>query len=272
MSLASKNNRVLAPTEDDIQRLVACQVHIGSKNCEAQMERYVWNRRADGVHVLNLGRTWEKLLLAARIIVAIENAADVCAVSARTFGQRAVLKFAHYTGATCLAGRFTPGTFTNQVQQRFLEPRLLVITDPRFDHQPVTESSYVNIPVVAFCDSDSPLRYVDVAIPANNKSKHSVGLLYWMLTREVLRLKGMNRSLPWEVKADLFFYREAEEVEKAQREAAEAEAEGLQEATNAIEEVPLESSYAQGDWSESTGAWDAQPAGSFEQAPADASY
>lgn len=54
--------------------------------------------------------------MAARAIAAIENPADVCVISARPYGQRAVLKFAHYTGATPIAGRFTPGTFTNQIQ------------------------------------------------------------------------------------------------------------------------------------------------------------
>merc|ERR1719213_524367 len=101
------------------------------------MKQYIFKRRPDGVHIINVKKTWEKLLLAARAIAAIENPADVCVISSRPYAQRAILKFAAATGATAIAGRYTPGTFTNQIQKAFKDPRLLVVTDPRADHQPI---------------------------------------------------------------------------------------------------------------------------------------
>lgn len=95
--------------ESDIAMLVAGQCHLGTKNCTAAMERYTFKRRSDGIYVFDLGRTYEKLCLAARVIVAIENPQDVVAISARPYGQRGVLKFANYLGARATVGRHTPG-------------------------------------------------------------------------------------------------------------------------------------------------------------------
>ncbi|XP_054585326.1 40S ribosomal protein SA-like [Eptesicus fuscus] len=213
---------VLQMKEGDVLKFLAAGTHLGGTNLDFQMEQYIYKRKSDGIYIINLKRTWEKLLLAARAIVAIENPADVSVISSRNTGQRAVLKFAAATGATPIARRFTPGTFTNQIQAAFREPRLLVVTDPRADHQPLTEASYVNLPTIALCNTDSPLRYVDIAIPCNNKGAHSVGLMWWMLAREVLRMRGtISREHPWEVMPDLYFYRDPEEIEKEEQAAAE---------------------------------------------------
>jgi small subunit ribosomal protein SAe len=207
----------LALKEADVKLCLAAGVHLGSKNADANMQRYIWRRRKDGINIIHLGKFWEKLLLAARIIVALENAEDLVVVSARQYGQRAVFKFAQHVGAQYIGGRYTPGTFTNQSQRQFLEPRVLLITDPTTDAQPVAEAAYVNIPVIAFCDTDCAVANVDVVIPCNNKSANSLALVYWLLAREVLRMRSvLSRAEPWNIMVDLFMYRDPEKLETAQ--------------------------------------------------------
>jgi small subunit ribosomal protein SAe len=215
----SQSPEVLDLKEEDVQLLLATNAHLGTQNINPKMDRYAWKRRHDGVHILNIRKIWEKILLAARVIAAIENSADITVVSTRQAGQRAVLKFSKFTGTHPITGRFTPGAFTNQIQEKFLEPRLLIASDPRTDTQAITEASYVNIPVIAFCNTDSPIRLVDIVIPFNTNSNQAIGLGYWLLAREVQRLKGqLVRSQPWDIMIDLFIYRAPEEAE-AQRKA-----------------------------------------------------
>jgi len=231
--------------EDDVLKFLASGMHLGAQNCETVMQSYVYARKSDGIHILNLRKTWEKLLLAARIIAGIENPADVCVLSSRPYGTRAVLKFAAHTGASPIAGRFTPGTFTNQIQKAFREPRLLIVTDPRSDSQAITEASYVNIPVIALCNTDSALTNVDCAIPCNNKGIQSIGTMWWMLAREVLRIRGViSRSpdSPWDVMPDLYFYRDPEDIEKEEQ----AQAALAQE--QAVTQAPVQDWKTEDDW------------------------
>jgi len=211
---------VLNLTEADVKAMLACSVHVGSENLDPAMIRYVFKRNEKGIHILDIRKTWEKLVLAARVIVAIENPKDICVVALSGAGspshaQRAVLKFAHHVGCRSIAGRITPGTFTNHRQVHYMEPRLLITSDPRVDHQPIIEASYVNLPVISFANSHHNLRGIDIGIPCNTSGKNAIALMYWMLAREVLRLRDtISRDREWEVLVDMFIYRDPEEAEK----------------------------------------------------------
>lgn len=256
----------LAVKEEDIAQLLLANVHLGSRNVDPSMVRYVHKRRYDGVHIIDIGKTWEKLVLAARILVTIENPEDICVVASRPYGQRAVLKFAKYIGASVIAGRYTPGALTNQNQPKFQEPRVLILNDPRTDHQALLESSYMNIPVIAFANVDSYTNYVDVVIPCNNKGKNAVGLMWYLLSREVLFLRGqIQRAQGWDVKVDLFIFVDTEKQEKQ-----EVKAPAIEQGTATAEGEQTETKTENAEWGTSAPDtaenWDSSvPTGSWDQ-------
>eukprot|EP01084_Bolivina_argentea_P220483 373649_1 len=208
---------LLKPSEQDVMKLLAAQTHIGRRRAHVNMKRYIWKRRQDGIHIINLEKTWAKLILAARILVTIKEPSDICVMSTRTYGQRGAIKFAHYTSSTPMVGKWVPGTFTNPQNKAFSEPRLVIVDDPSTCFAALRETSYVGIPVIALCGTDNNSRFVDCCIPCNNRGKFSIGLMFWLLARELLRMRGtIARSVEWKESVDLFFYRDADEIKRQQ--------------------------------------------------------
>jgi len=193
------------------------------------MKKYVWEKKSNGVFMFDVQKQWEKIQVAARIIAAIPDPSTIIAVSGRLNGQRAVYKFSKYTKSVAITGRWTPGMLTNQNTKKFVEPRLLILTDPRTDYNALVESSYVNIPIISLCNTENNLEYVDCAIPCNNKSRKSLAMIYWLLTREVLLLKGELDDGQFNELPDLFMYRNVEKKEEKTEEEVAREEENNEE-------------------------------------------
>jgi len=210
----------LTRKQEDILKLLATNAHVGTPNLNSDMRRYVDHKTPEGIHILNVEEIWQKIKVAARTIVTVENPEDIIVVCARPYGQRAVIKYSQYTNSkSTSSARWTPGTLTNQNTKKFQEPRLVIVADPKSDRQAVVEASYVNIPCIALCDTDSSLQYVDVAIPCNNRSIQLISMIFWLLAREVRILRGeLGKDEEWDVMVDLFFFKEVDKVIEAEEE------------------------------------------------------
>jgi small subunit ribosomal protein SAe len=213
--------------EKDIFRLLQSNCHVASRNYNVQMKRFINHVNKEGVPIFNIDETYERIRLAARIIAGVPDIADVYAISSREYGQRAVIKFASHTKCSVTSSsRWTPGSLTNHQTKQFKEPRVIIVADPYADFKAIKEASYTNIPVIALCDSHNNLKFVDVVIPCNNNSTESISMIFWMLAREVLTLKGLldQHDDDWtDVLVDLFYYKDVNERNAEDQVADEAD-------------------------------------------------
>jgi small subunit ribosomal protein S2 len=164
-------------------------VHIGTQQKSADMKDFIYKVRQDGLYVLDVKKTDERIRAVAKFLARFDPK-RILVVSARQYGQRPAREFSKAIGAPAFAGRFPPGTLTNPVIDAFVEPDVLIVTDPAADKQALDEALGVGIPIVAFCDANNETRNVDLVIPTNNKGRRALACVYWVLTREVLIARG----------------------------------------------------------------------------------
>ena len=172
-----------------LDKYLAAGLHIGTQQKTKDMERYIYRVRADGLYVLDVRKTNDRIVAAGKFLAKFDPD-DVLVVSTRQYGQAPVKKFGQVTGAKTIPGRFIPGTLTNPNYGKFIEPKVLVITDPRSDSQAIIEARQIGIPVVALCDTENLLGNVDIVVPVNNKGRKAIALVYWLLARQTLRGRG----------------------------------------------------------------------------------
>ena len=180
-------------------------VHIGTQQKSADMKKFLFKVRSDGLYMLDFKQTDARIRTAAKFMARFEPA-DILVVSARQYGQKPVRTFGKKIGAKYFAGRFVPGTLTNPSLRDYIEPQMLLVTDPAADQQAVREAITVGIPIVGLCDANNDTKYMDIIIPANNKGRRALATVYWLIAREYLKSRGT-------VKSDDDFGMEIEEFE-----------------------------------------------------------
>lgn len=173
-----------------LDRYLAAGLHIGTQQKTKDMERYIYRVRADGLYVLDVRKTNDRIMSAGKFLAKFD-ADDILVVSTRQYGQAPVKRFGELTGAKTIPGRFIPGTLTNPAYNKFIEPKVVVVTDPRSDSQAIIEAKQMGLPVVALCDTENLLGNVDIVVPVNNKGRKAIALVYWLLARQMLRAKGI---------------------------------------------------------------------------------
>jgi len=178
--------------------LLSAGIHIGTRMKTVDMEPFIYRVRPDGLFVLDVKKTDDRIRVAAKFLARFEPP-KIAAASTRLYAIEPVTKFCQVTGATPVVGRFIPGLLSNPLYPHRIEPEVLIVSDPRADAQAVKEAGAVGIPVIALCSTDNEFAGVDFIIPTNNKGRRSLAVIYWLLARQVLRERGelpTDKDLP----------------------------------------------------------------------------
>jgi small subunit ribosomal protein S2 len=183
--IRDENYQSLIPMDE----YLAAGVHIGTQQKTEDMKKFIYRVRSDGLYVLDVQSTDERIRAAARFLARYEPA-NVLVVCARQYGQHPAEMFAKAIGAKDIVGRFIPGSLTNPSYMFFTEPDVVVVTDPIGDAQAVSEAMNIGVPVVAMCDTNNMTQNIDLVIPSNNKGRKALALVYWLLAREVMKERG----------------------------------------------------------------------------------
>jgi small subunit ribosomal protein S2 len=164
-------------------------LHIGTKFRTKAMAPFIYKVRPDGLTVLNVQKINERLEAAAGLLSQY-SPEDILVVCRRENGWKPVEVFSKVTGIKSFVGRYPPGILTNTDLDNFIEAKLIFVADPFPDKNVVDDALRIGIPVIGLCDTNNELHGVDLVVPCNNKGKKSLGLIFWILAREYMKIRG----------------------------------------------------------------------------------
>lgn len=173
--------------------ILSTGIRVGTPIKTKFMSSFITRANPEGLYILDISKTLARIDVAAKFI-GRTNIANVAVTSSREYGKTPIEKFCELTGARGIFGRFMPGTFTNPSLPKYLEPEIVIVTDPQADEQAVLEATRAGVPVIALSNSDNITSKVDVVIPTNNRGRKALATVYWLLTKEVLKKQGKIKS------------------------------------------------------------------------------
>ena len=185
--------KVVQSTDDShmmvpLDNYLKAGLHIGTKFRTKYMENFIYKVRADGLTVLNVQAIDERIRVVADFISKYPPE-DIVIVGKRENSWRAVKIFAKVTGTKAYAGRYHPGILTNPNLEDFKEAKLIIVADPWPDKDALKDAAKVGAVTVALCDTNNDSTYVDLVLPCNNKGRKSLGLVFYILAREYMKVR-----------------------------------------------------------------------------------
>jgi small subunit ribosomal protein S2 len=187
--------------QDIKKKILSTGIRVGTAVKTKFMVPFITKASPEGLYMLDLDITLARIQTAAKFISRM-NIEKVIVCSGREYANTPIEKFCEVTGATKMLGRFMPGTLTNPSLPYYIEPQLVLISDPQVDSQAITEATNAGIPVIGISNTDNITSQIDLVIPANNRGRKALATAYWLLAREILVEKGQlkgDESLKYEI-------------------------------------------------------------------------
>ena len=178
-----------AETTDIKKKILSTGIRVGTQVKTKFMQPFITKASPEGLYMIDLEITLERIKTAARFINRL-GAERLIVCSGRQYANTPVERFCEILGSKKLLGRFMPGTLTNPSLPYYIEPKLVLISDPQVDEQSVTEATNAGIPVIGIANTDNITSKLDVVIPANNRGRKALATVYWLLVRQVLIERG----------------------------------------------------------------------------------
>ena len=173
----------------EVDKYLSSGAHIGTKVRTESMAPYIYKVNPAGLAIMNVQLIDERLKIAAHFLARYKPE-EILIIGRRENSWRPVKQFAKLTGAKFFVGRYPAGVMTNPNLETFIEPKVVLITDPWPDKNAINDAVKIGVPIVALCDSNNTTRSIDLVVPCNNKGAKSLALIYWVLANEFLHATG----------------------------------------------------------------------------------